>query len=95
MLGMIIVIGGATLIALFPADTGTDDSEKKATTGEVLTLFMFSLIITVSLSCEMMASKMLAARNVDPRYIGFNFLLTCGAIGTVCLIVVTAMGKGV
>ena len=41
-----------------------------------------------------MASKTLAIRGADGRYVGFAILLMEGIMGTICLSVSTALGQG-
>lgn len=54
----------------------------------------FGLLATVCLTGELLLSRMLANRGVDGRYIGLNFLIAEGIIGTVCLVISSAMGSG-
>ena len=42
----------------------------------------------------MILTRILANRGVDGKYIGLNFLIAEGIIGTICLIVSTVMGYG-
>ncbi len=48
----------------------------------------------MSLSFELLLSKALAKRGADGRYIGFNFLLAEGVLGTLCLVIATIQGVG-
>ena len=54
----------------------------------------FGLLATVCLTCELLLSRVLVNRGVDGRYIGLNFLIAEGIIGTVCLVISSAMGSG-
>lgn len=49
----------------------------------------------ICLTAEMMMARVLSHRGVDGKFIGMNFLLIQGTIGTICLIIFTAMGEGI
>ena len=84
IIGMVIIIAGATLIAMFPAEDATTGN--KASSGEIMIVLIFSLCATCFLSLEIVLSKTLARRGVDGKYVGLNFLMAVGILGTVCLI---------
>lgn len=88
---MLIVLIGATLIAMFPPQEGQSKSDK---THEVLIVLAYGLLITLSMTAQMLLTKILANRGVDGKFIGLNFLIAEGIIGTSCLIVSTTMGYG-
>ena len=92
MLGMAIVIGGASVIAVFPAES--DDGEK-ATPGEIATVLAINLVTALLLTGELIISRILSDRGADGRLTGFSLLFALGTVGTVCLILATAMGGGV
>jgi drug/metabolite transporter (DMT)-like permease len=92
LVGMFVLMLGATLIATFPAQGGSEGEQ--ATTEQILILLIFSLLATMALSCELLLSKALAKRGADGRYIGFNFLLAEGILGSLCLLISTLMGTG-
>ena len=91
-IGMLVVIGGATLIALFPPNdlSGQDG----ITIGEVVRVLCYSFLTTCFLSLEILVTKSLVRRGADGRFIGLHILFACGIYGTVCLVIATAMGKG-
>lgn len=92
ILGLFIILAGATIISLFPAED--TDSGKKASSDEMMQVLLFSLLATSSLSLELTVSKVLAKKGVDGKYIGFNFLLAEGTLGSLCLLVTTLDGEG-
>ena len=92
LFGLVIVIAGATVIALFPADEPGDT--KTATTGQILIVLGFGSISAMCLTSEMLISRALADRGADGRFIGLNFLISEGIIGTVGLIILTCTGNG-
>lgn len=49
---------------------------------------------TLSLTAELLISRVLSTRGVDGKYIGLNFLIAEGIIGTTCLVISTALGSG-
>mmetsp|Transcript_25043 Transcript_25043/g.31346 ORF Transcript_25043/g.31346 Transcript_25043/m.31346 type:complete len:83 (-) Transcript_25043:309-557(-) len=54
----------------------------------------FGFLATLSLTGEMLLSRVLTSRGVDGKFIGLNFLIAEGIIGTACLVVSTALGNG-
>ena len=92
MAGLVTIVAGATVIAMFPAQDA--ESGDKVTTSEVLKVLVFSMLATLSLSFELVLSKILAHKGVDGKYIGFNFLLAEGALGCLGLVVMTVCGSG-
>ena len=98
--GLIIVIAGATLIAAFPAEkddvSEEDDSvAKTALPKEICIVLAFGLLATLCLTCELLLARVLSKRGVDGKYIGLNFLVVEGTIGTVCLVISSATGDGI
>ena len=93
VIGLFVIIAGATVIAMFPAEDTT--SGVKASTAEVLIVLLFSMLATLSLSFEIVISKLLSKRGADGRYIGFHFLLSEGILGTLCLVITTLVGEGI
>lgn len=91
IVGMFVIIGGATLIAMFPA---VNDSGDVATTSQILFVLSLSLLATVFLSVEIMVSKTLAIRGADGRLVGFSFLFVMGIVGSLCLAISTIAGQG-
>ena len=49
----------------------------------------------MSLSFEIVVSKLLSQRGADGKYIGFHFLLSEGILGTLCLAITSILGDGV
>ena len=88
---MITIIGGATLIAMFPA---VDSSGAQATSEQILVVLTLSTLATFCLSTEIMVSKTLAIRGADGRHVGFAIVLMEGIMGTLCLLISTALGEG-
>ena len=54
----------------------------------------FGLLATLSLTGELLLSRILSNRGVDGRFIGLNFLIAEGIIGTLCLVISSALGSG-
>ena len=94
MIGMLIVISGATLIALFPAKSDSPSALDAITSYDVLAVLFYGFLATCCLSGEIVLSKTLAKRGVNGKYIGLNLLLVAGLLGTLCLIVSTVSGNG-
>ena len=94
LLGLVIVIAGAVVIALFPAHDPDTDAAKTATTAQTCTVLGLGSIAALCLSSEMLISRALAERGADGRFIGLNFLIPEGIIGTAGLLILTCTGAG-
>ena len=90
VIGLMVIIAGATVIAMFPAEDTSSGQE--ASTKEVLLVLLLSLLGTLCLSLEIVIAKLLAKRGADGRYIGFHFLLSEGILGTLCLVITSLVG---
>ena len=92
VIGLMVIITGATVIAMFPAESTSSGQE--ASTKEVLLVLLLSLLGTLCLSLEIVIAKLLSKRGADGRYIGLHFLLFEGILGTLCLVISTIIGDG-
>ena len=98
ILGVLVVILGATLIVLFPTESDADDDETvdaEASLEQVLIVLLYSLLVAIFLSIQLLVSKTLARRGVEGKFIGFFYLLAQGSLGTICLIAATIAGEGI
>lgn len=93
IIGVAIVITGATFIVMFPAENS--ETGDKASAHEIFIVLVFSSLATLCLSLEIIVSKKLSQRGVNGKYVGFNFLLAEGIMGTICLAGATIAGEGV
>ena len=91
-LGMLIILCGASFIAIFPAKV--DDGEQ-ATPGEIATVLSINLVSALLFTGELMISRILGDRGADGRLTGFSLLFAMGLVGSICLIASTAMGNGI
>ena len=89
---MLIILCGVAFIALFPAET---EDGKKATPGEIATVLCINLVSALLFTAELIICRILGDRGTDGRLTGFSFLFAMGLVGSVCLIVSTAMGDGI
>ena len=89
---MIVIFTGATVIAMFPAE---DDEGKKATPKEFAIVLGINLICAVCVTCELITARLLSERGVDGKYIGLNFLITTGGLGSILMFIATALGAGI
>ena len=88
-LGMLVILCGIAFIALFPAET---EDGKRATPGELATVLGISLVQALLFTAELIICRILGDRDTDGRLTGFSLLFVMGLVGSVCLIVSTAMG---
>lgn len=93
IIGILTIIAGAIIISLFPAEAAS--SGERTTSLQVAAVIGLGLAAATCLSIEFMISKHLSKQGVDGRYLGFNFLLCEGVVGTLCLLGATAMGEGI
>jgi len=52
-------------------------------------------VSTLLVTCELITARILSEREVDGKFIGLNFLIFTGLLGSICLFVATALGQGV
>lgn len=58
-------------------------------------MLAFGLLATLCLTAELLLARVLSNHGVDGKYIGLNFLIAEGIIGTICLVIASAAGSGI
>ena len=82
---------------LFPTESDDDDEavNAEASLEQILIVLLYSLLVAIFLSIQLLVSKTLARRGVEGKFIGFFYLLAQGSLGTICLIAATIAGEGI
>lgn len=90
--GLVIVITGAIVITFYPPETL--DGTEATTTSQTCIVLGLGFMSAMSLTTQILFAKALADRGADGRFIGLNFLIVSGFLGTIGLIVLTCFGQG-
>ena len=58
-------------------------------------MLAYGLLATLGLTFELLLTRILSERGVKGKYIGLNFLVAEGIIGTACLVISSLSGSGI
>ena len=86
LLGIFVLIGACATISC----TGKDDNNSSSTTGSMIMVTVYAIIIAIAVAIESTLTKWLRIRHEVPGDItGIFIMFVDGVLGTICLIVTT------